>query len=267
MAVSIGSMACMVIAGLVGLAIPVLLFIWFRVKKKADILPFFVGCLVMLVFAFVLEAIVHRIVLGSDAGAVIQGNTWLYALYGGLMAGLFEETGRFIAFKTILKKQQGKDVNALMYGAGHGGFEALSILGSAMLNNLIWSVLINLGQMDKLTNGLSGDILAQVENAISKLMTTPSYQFLLGGVERVFAVILHIALSVLVWFAVKKRKFWLYPLAIFIHFFVDAATVVLAGYDVPVVLVECVVGALAVAAALIAKLVWRKNASPIASDA
>ena len=26
----------------------------------------------------------------------------LYALYGGLMAGLFEETGRFLAFKTVL---------------------------------------------------------------------------------------------------------------------------------------------------------------------
>ena len=237
------------------------------IKKKwqTAVYPYFLGWAIFLIFALILESGMHLLMLRST-GDTITGNKWLYALYGGFAAGIFEETGRFLAMKLFMKKLHDAPHNALMYGAGHGGFEALSILGSAMLNNLIWSVLINLGQMDKLTNGLSGDILAQVEDAISKLMTTPSYQFLLGGVERVFAVILHIALSVLVWFAVKKRKFWLYPLAIFIHFFVDAATVVLAGYDVPVVLVECVVGALTVAAALIAKLVWRKNASPIGQE-
>lgn len=61
----------------------------------------------MLLFAMVLEQIVHSIVLGSPAGIVIRNHLWLYALYGSLMAGLFEETGRFLAMRYVLKKEHG----------------------------------------------------------------------------------------------------------------------------------------------------------------
>lgn len=93
------SIVFMAVSCLIGFAIPLGLFIYFRKKKGADVLPFFVGCAIMLVFALILESMVHRVVLSSDIGSVIQGTIWLYALYGGAMAGLFEETGRFIAFK------------------------------------------------------------------------------------------------------------------------------------------------------------------------
>lgn len=134
------SIVFMVISCLIAFLVPVGLLLYFRIKKKADILPFFIGCAVMLIFAFVLEQLAHSLILGSAAGIIIQKNTLLYALYGGLMAGLFEETGRFVAFKTVLKRKQEKDQNALMYGAGHGGFEAIVILGLAMINNIIYSV-------------------------------------------------------------------------------------------------------------------------------
>ena len=100
------SMVFMAVSILIGFGLPLAMFLYFRLKKKADILPFFVGCAVMLLFALVLEAMVHRVILGSSVGGKIQNNVWLYAVYGGLMAGLFEETGRFLAFKTVLKKHQ-----------------------------------------------------------------------------------------------------------------------------------------------------------------
>ena len=131
------SMVFMSITGLMAFAIPVALLLWYRKKKHADILPFFIGCAVMMAFALTLESIVHTIVLSTSPGQKIKSNIWLYALYGGAMAGLFEETGRWIAFKTVLKKRQGKNANALMYGAGHGGFEAAMIVGTAMISNLV----------------------------------------------------------------------------------------------------------------------------------
>ena len=95
-------------------------------KKGGQVSAFFVGCAVFVVFALLLESLVHNLVLkGLPVGEKILGNTLLYALYGGLMAGLFEETGRFLAFKTVLKKRQDNDRNALMYGAGHGGIECI----------------------------------------------------------------------------------------------------------------------------------------------
>ena len=96
----------------------------------------------MLLFAFILESGAHRIVLSLPAGSVIKGSIWLYALYGGFMAGLFEETGRYLAFSFALKKYRAKNVNALMYGAGHGGFEAVVVVGLTMINKKIdlWGV-------------------------------------------------------------------------------------------------------------------------------
>lgn len=253
------SIVFMVISSLAGFAIPVILLIFFRKKKEADILPFFVGCAVMLVFALILESAVHQIVLGSSVGERILGNIWLYALYGGLMAGLFEETGRFIAFKTVLKKQD-KDVNALMYGAGHGGFEAAVLLGFTMISNIAIAVIINSGNTSVLTENLSGDTLTQMEAALKDLTMTAPYIFLIGIIERVFAVTLQIALSVIVWTAVKNKKRWyLYPAAILIHFFVDAAAVILMHYNVPTLLIEVLVGVMAALAAVFAKRLFVKS--------
>ena len=43
---------------------------------------------------------------------------------------------------------------------------------------------------------------------------TPFWMFFAGAVERIAAITIHMALSVLVWFAAKNSKrFWLFPLA------------------------------------------------------
>ena len=259
--VSAASLVCMTIAGIIAFGLPITLLVYFRKKKDADILPFFIGCGVMLLFAFVLEQLAHAVILGSAAGTVIQKTPVLYAVYGGLMAGLFEETGRFCAFRTVMKKDQ-KNADALMYGAGHGGFEAMLLLGLTSINNIVYSVMINTGVLDVLMKNLSGDALVQLQNTEQALLGTPSWQFLLAGAERISAVILQIALSVLVWFAVKKRKAGLYPLAILIHFLVDTGTVLMSQNGVPLVLLEIVVLGMAVLTAFFAGFIWRKYAGP-----
>ena len=254
------SIVFMIITCAISFGVPIALFIYLRLVKKADIYPFFAGCTVMLLFAFILESGAHSIVLSSPAGSAIRGNIWLYALYGGLMAGLFEETGRYLAFSFALKKYRAKNVNALMYGAGHGGFEAIVIVGLTMINNIVWSIMINSGRIAELTGSLSGDQLAQAQQSIGLLISTPSYQFLLGGVERLFAILLHISLSVLVWFAVKwEGKLYLYPMAILLHFAVDAAAALLSGLGINVVVIEAVVAVLTTAVAFFARRLWRET--------
>ena len=256
------SIVFMVISCLIAFLVPVGLLLYFRIKKKADILPFFVGCAVMLIFAFVLEQLAHSLILGSAAGIIIQKNTLLYALYGGLMAGLFEETGRFVAFKTVLKRKQEKDQNALMYGAGHGGFEAIVILGLAMINNIIYSVFLNTGHTEVITNTLSGDALTKVEMTFTELATIQSYQFLLGGVERLLVITLQISFSVLVWFAAKKKdKLYLYPVAVLMHLVVDSVAVLMSQNGVSVLLIEGVLCLLTLVCVWFAKRVW-ENCQP-----
>lgn len=254
------SIAFMAAAMVFAFGAPIALLIYYK-RKGAQVLPFFVGCAVFIVFALILEALVHNIVLkGLPVGEKILGNTLLYALYGGLMAGLFEETGRFLAFKTVLKSRLDNDRNALMYGAGHGGVECILLLGFAYASNLIMSLMINMGLADKLTAGLSGDMLAEIEAVFGTLTGTPPTTYLLAVVERCTAITAHISLSVLVWFAAKKPgKLWFYPLAILLHALVDGLTVILAAH-IPVVAVEGCLVALAVILALIARIVWKRNA-------
>ena len=251
------SIVFMSISCICAFAMPIVLLIYFRTKKKAEILPFFVGCSVMILFAFVLESTVHRIVLAGRAGEMIRGNILLYALYGGLMAGLFEETGRFLAFRTVLRRYLPQDENALMYGAGHGGIEALVVLGITMVNNIIYAILLNTGQSSIITGQLTPELKQQVEGVFEQLAATPPETFLLGILERMLAVALHIALSVLVWYAVKKKeRRMLFPAAIFFHFMVDAVTVIAAD-KLPALAVEGIIAVMVVPVVLIAYFLWK----------
>ncbi len=260
MRVSELTMLFIAVSMLVSVAIPVGLCIFCRKKWKCDFLPFWVGCGVMFLFAFVLEQGVHAVVLSSAAGNAIKGNLWLYALYGGLMAGLFEETGRLTAMKFLLKKNRGNSHNALMYGAGHGGFEAFFILFFAMLNNLIYSVMINSGNARLLLQELDAANAAILQSAFDTLANASPFLFLAGAFERVCAVVAQLALSVLVWQAASgKGKIGWYFLAVFLHFALDAAAVLLSGYGLSAVVIELVVCVVAVGYALLAWRVFQKS--------
>ena len=262
--VPIASVLCMGIASLFGIAIPLVLFLVLRKKYKADIMPFFIGVFVFALFALVLEGGINLLIFTSPLGTTIKSNLWLYAAVAGLMAGIFEETGRFVAFKTVLRKKLGNDRNALMYGAGHGGFEVIYILYIGMVSNIVISLMLNAGYYDTLSAGITDEAtLAALNASLETLSTTAPAMFMVGVVERIAAVAAHLSFSVLVWFAVKKakeKKFWLYPLAVLLHAALNFVAVVLAGYKLNVWLIE---GALCICAGIlviIAITVWGRNA-------
>ena len=103
--VSTLSIIFMICNMLSGILIPVGLLVFFKKKYRVSVKSLFIGCAVMLLFALILEQIVHAVVLGSQAGDIIKNHIWLYALYGGMMAGIFEESGRFLAMRFLLKKE------------------------------------------------------------------------------------------------------------------------------------------------------------------
>ena len=255
--ISTWSIASMALSALIGIAIPAILYVIFR-KKGANHLPFWIGCITFVLFALVLEQLAYFFFMKTALWTTIVGNVWLLALVGGLFAGVFEETGRFVAFKTVLRKKRGNDVNGLMYGAGHGGVEAVILLSVSMVMNIIFSLQYNAGQ----SSALGGLDSAQA------LLNTPFWTFLVGAVERISAVAIHVALSVLVWFAAKNgKKFWLFPLAIFLHLLVDAVAVVLSRSGVNVWIIEGAVYVLAIAFVLLAIVVWKKNHAAAVEEA
>ena len=138
------SIAGMVFSLIVSFALPIGLFVYAKKKLGAKAAPFFIGCGVFFVMVLMLEAAIHRIVF-QLAGEALTGSVILYAVYGGLMAALFEETGRYIAMRFLVKPLDFP--NAFMYGAGHGGVEAMLLCGVASISNIASAVMINSGTM------------------------------------------------------------------------------------------------------------------------
>ena len=260
--ISTGTLIFMILDLILGFAIPVCLAWWMIRKYKVRLSTILIGAATFIVFALVLEALVHRIVLSGERGALIQGKTLYYALYGGLMAGLFEETGRFLSMKFLMKKEPTTALPGLAYGAGHGGVEMLIVFGFSMISNLVMAVMINAGQLETIVAQTPAEAQEQVRTAAVKLAELRAGDLLLGLWERISALILHLSLSVLVWAAVRKggKWLWLFPAAILLHAGVDAQAVILSkSASMPAL--EAIIFAESIAIAGIAYMVSRRISS------
>lgn len=206
----------------------VLLILWKRKNRGIRVAPFFVGAAVFIVFALLLEQVCHHFFLirVSPLSVFINGHAWAFVLYGALAAGIFEETGRFLAFKIVLRKNMEKE-NAITYGIGHGGVESMLVVGVSMISSmlLVWSIQV-IGGVENYVALVPKETQNILRENLNTLLMTPPYVFLLAGVERMSTLIFHIALSVFVFFAAnRKGKLVLYPLAVLDHAFLDVFAV------------------------------------------
>lgn len=239
------SIAFMIFTLVMILVIFIGLPIFLKLKYKCSFVDFVAGCGVWFLFAGVIEALFHSIILASPVGAVIQGNIVLMALYGGFMAGLFEETGRFLVMKFLFKKTMDNNMNAIMYGAGHGGFEAFMILFFTMLNNLIYSLMINSGSFGVAAEAfkiLPNEQAITTLEGIASLCTASSSLFLIGLIERIIAIIGHISMSIFVWYSVKEKKPSYFLIAFAFHFILDAGSVLVNSVSPNMYVTEICIG-------------------------
>ena len=215
------AMACMTASLLIAFGLPLGLGLFFR-RRGGRWRAFLLGAAVFLVFALVLEQRAHQLILGGPAGGVITGDLGLYALYGGLMAGLFEETGRFAAFQLLRRSGKGgTPQDALIYGAGHGGMEAVLLVGLTNVSNLLLSFWLNTGTLEQ--------HMGQLDDAAAQAL----------AVER-------------------RASLWLFPAAIALHAGVDACAI-LAAAHMPLAGVELVALVWAMALAVLARWIWRQR--------
>lgn len=241
----------MCFAFILAVGLPMVLMLYAFLKLKADMLWFGIGAATFIIFALVLEQCLH-VVMIKQFGESLTGNLLVKAVYGGLAAGVFEEIGRFTSMNLLKKKQLNK-LNALMYGIGHGGSEAIIIVGLTSISNLITSIMINTGTFEPMLASLDDEVKAQTLEQVSLLWTTSPVDFYLAGVERIVAITFHICLSYIVYKAVSNKKVQLLLLAIVLHAGLDFVTVLLAGY-VSTLVLELV---LLVLVAFIAVLVFK----------
>lgn len=232
------SIAFMAVSLLVCFLMPVALAVYFFRKYKISLIAVLIGALV-----FTISQLIIRIPLLSFFGKQqwymdMSSNIYVIALFLGLTAGLFEELGRYIAMRLFMKKSLSWK-NGIAVGIGHGGIEAVSLVGLTFLNYIIMSSMINSGVFDTM---IAAQLPADVANEIkTTLANTPAFSFLAGGFERVMTMSIQIAFSVMVLFSVRFKKPLYLVYAILLHALVDSPLVVLGSMGVNVWIMEIIV--------------------------
>ncbi|MCL1803534.1 MAG: YhfC family intramembrane metalloprotease [Eubacteriaceae bacterium] len=244
------------ISGSICFALPIILYLIFKSYYNIKFFPAVLGAAVFVVFALGLEQLFHALVLGSESGAAfMQNSPYAFAAYAGLAAGVFEETGRFAAFKALKKKYMQPE-NAISYGIGHAGIEAWLIASLQHILFFFAAMAYN-----------SGSRTEAAISAAQALAATPPIVILLSAVERISAIALHIGLSILVWPAASLTGYMhYYFFAVFLHAAADfIAALFQAGSITSVALIEALLFAISAATLffalkLLKKLIWDMSA-------
>ena len=213
------------IGAVIFLVVPIIISIIWKKKKKEPFTTIIIGAATFLLFVTVEKVIQSFFIMDSTPmGAFINARPVLWAFTVGFFPGLFEETGRLVAFKTVLKKRQQRETS-ISYGLGHGGVAEVSVIMTyTMISYFAYAALINSGEIATIleqVRELAPNQLSQIEDLIKQLTEFSAMSLVTMIIERVFAVMFHVGASIMVFYACKDKKFWLYPLAILIHTLID----------------------------------------------
>ena len=207
------------------IALPLILAVWLVRRLQAEWRFFFIGAGVF-VFSQVLHLPFNFLVLNPllvRLGLTVpeDGLPLLYfALIFGFSAGIFEGLSRYIGFRFWAKDARDWQ-SGLMVGAGHGGVEAI-FLGILALYALIQ--ILALGGKE-LATVLPLEQVAFAQTQIDAYWALPWPMALMGAVERISALCLHLSASLLILQAFRRKNGWWILTGIVWHALFDAVAV------------------------------------------
>jgi uncharacterized membrane protein YhfC len=200
--------------GLLMAAMPLALGAWIARRWSVDWSVFGVGAL-----AFAASQVLHLPfnhyvllpLLGADQDPQVLTQV-IGALAVGLSAGFFEELARYIAMWRMSPRRR-SFAGALMFGAGHGGLEAI-VLGGAALYALLRALTLRNADLAQVVGPERLDL---VRAQLQAFWSAPVSLALMGALERASALMLHLFSSGLVMLSVGRRKVGFLLLAILTH--------------------------------------------------
>lgn len=203
----------------------VLAIIWIK-KKNEDLMTVLIGAAAFFIFVVILGGSIRNIVvspleIGLPDHAVsrfLNERDVLKISVLAVILGVSGETGRLVAFKTVLKNKKNRETS-ISYGIGHAGFEVMFVLGVSFIMSILNIVMYNTGMLSNLVNQMMAQTPGNSEYGFANQFSGLSVADIVSiFVDRVFSVIFNIGASILVFYACRdKKKFWLYPMAILLH--------------------------------------------------
>ena len=243
--VGTNAFAALGVGAVLAIILPITIALIWKFKKKERFTTILIGVAAFVLFAMIIEKLIQNVLIfptqmmlpDHAVSRFINARPLLWALVVALFPGVFEETGRLIAFKTVLRKRKNRETS-ISYGIGHGCGEAMILLGITYIEYIVFAVMINLGTFQTVIDQATAQAPDQINTVYALAGQIASFSMASLGValfERVFAVLFHIGASILVFYACKdKNKTWLYPLAIILHTAMDfIAALTLTGIWTP----------------------------------
>jgi uncharacterized membrane protein YhfC len=204
--------------------VPIAILIVLGATKRLSGVPLLLGIL-----SFFISQIVVRIPLltvFSEQGWFQSFATQFipYVLVLSFTAGLFEESARLGGALLLKKRRSYRDV--ISFGLGHGFCEVVLLIGLTHINNVLGCVAVN-NPGGAIAAIFPPDVFQIFADLLPGVDAAHVY---LGILERVFAVVVHIFATVLVFQGVIRRNWWYYILAIVAHTLVNLVAILLANY-------------------------------------
>lgn len=245
------------------IALPVVLAVVAHKRLQVSWRYFGFGALIFFLFQLISRVplvevggvVLHKQLLASRTLLII----WSLLLV--LTAGIFEEVGRYLGYRWFLRREEKTWSKAVMYGLGHGGLESMVLVAGlsaiTLLNVLVLSSL-GLGMLPAAQRATAAKQLAAIA-------AQPGWTPLIGGYERIWALAIQVALSVIVLQVFRRgslRWFWL---AMAAHWLVDGVSVfvpmALGNERHGVILTEGILTVFGLAAIWV---IWRLREGPVA---
>jgi uncharacterized membrane protein YhfC len=134
-----GRIAAMVAAIVFEVVLPLVLALVVRHRLGIGWRYFGYGALIFLLFQLVSRIPITLAIQAAIAPQLQASRTLLvgWLAVAALSAGVFEEVGRYIGYRWLMKREEKTWPKAIMYGLGHGGLESMLFVAGLTLLTLI----------------------------------------------------------------------------------------------------------------------------------
>ena len=228
------------------LVIAIISFIVLKKKWQFSIKLFLVGLIGFALPVMMIEGPINAVALSGLA----HSSKWLTIIYGGLMAGLVEETTRYVVFKVLAKKRRLMTSDIVAYGFGSVVLVNLFLLGvMGLLTYIIVLQAIHSGQTSQLPSLL-----------VSQVNQLTGFVVIMSLFERLVALVLQVLLTAWDFLAVTKHKLSFYFGAILLHATIDfLAGAYQQGIVRNILLIEVMLAIYMLGVGLVTRQIWKKE--------
>ncbi|MBO7252903.1 MAG: YhfC family intramembrane metalloprotease, partial [Oscillospiraceae bacterium] len=193
----------------ISLILPVAVLILLARKWKLNHIPsaWFLGALGFFIPQMLIRTrLLEGFAANPNFQTFVENHYILYCLILAFTAGAFELAGRYGVAKVLKRDMTFR--RSLAAGLGHGGIEAMILIGSTYINNMIYMVMIQTGSFAALiAQGTElGVDVSQLYAVQEALAGTSPWLFLVAGYERLLTMICHAAMSLMVCWGVWKGR-------------------------------------------------------------